>query len=99
MSKEKQIEIPNNEMGRSGYPNLAWKIWNEVKLPMTQCEIIDRIVRKEGYRKQSEGEWQTELDGTHWCSECGHDATYTYDGTEICGIACPFCGAKMKSGE
>jgi hypothetical protein len=46
--------------------------------------------------KQSEGKWQKAPDGTHWCSECGHDATYTFDGTEICGVACPFCGAKMK---
>ena len=41
------------------------------------------------------GEWVEQLDGTHYCSECGHDATYTYDGTEICGIGCPFCYAKM----
>lgn len=50
------------------------------------------------YSKQSEGEWQKAPDKTHWCSECGHDATYTFDGTEICGIACPFCGAQMKGG-
>ena len=41
------------------------------------------------------GEWVEQLDGTHYCSECGRDATYTYDGTEICGIGCPFCYAKM----
>ena len=41
------------------------------------------------------GKWVEQLDGTHYCSECGHDATYTYDGTEICGIGCPFCYAKM----
>ena len=41
------------------------------------------------------GEWVEQLDGTHYCSECGHDATYTFDGTEVCGIGCPFCGAKM----
>ena len=51
-----------------------------------------------GYRRQIEGEWRTARDGTHWCSECGHDATYTFDGTEICGVACPFCGAGMKGG-
>lgn len=50
----KEIEIPEDEIGRSGYSKLAWKIWNAVKLPMTQCETIDRIVREEGYRKQSE---------------------------------------------
>lgn len=41
------------------------------------------------------GRWAEQLDGTHYCSECGHDAAYTYDGTEIRGVACPFCGAIM----
>jgi hypothetical protein len=97
MREEKQIEIPADEMGMSGYSKLAWKMWNETKLPMAFCVWIDPIVRSEGYRKQREGEWQKAPDGTHWCSECGHDATYTFDGTEICGVACPFCGAKMKN--
>ena len=44
------------------------------------------------------GYWIEQLDGTHYCSECGHDATYTFDGTEICGIGCPFCYAKMDGG-
>lgn len=45
------------------------------------------------------GRWAEQLDGTHYCSECGHDATYTYDGTEIWGVACPFCGAIMDEKE
>lgn len=49
----------------------------------------------EGRSKQSAGRWIEQQDGTHYCSECGHDATYTFDRTEICGVACPFCGAKM----
>ena len=61
-----------------------------------RCRKLAERLYNAGYRKQSEGEWQTAPDGTHWCSECGHDATYTFDGTEICGVACPFCGAKMK---
>ena len=52
----------------------------------------------ERYIKQSEGEWIKQEDGTHYCSNCGHDATYTFDRTEICGVACTFCGAKMKGG-
>ena len=44
-----------------------------------------------------QGAWIEGADGTHLCSNCGHDATYTYDGTEICGIVCPFCGAIMRS--
>ena len=41
------------------------------------------------------GAWIEENDGTHSCSICGHDATYTYDGTEVLGIVCPYCGAIM----
>lgn len=48
------------------------------------------------YRKFGIGEWVENGDGTYYCSNCGNDATYTYDGTEICGVACPFCGASMK---
>jgi hypothetical protein len=57
---------------------------------------IAEVIQQDGWQKQSLGEWQEALDGTHWCSVCGHDATYTFDGTEICGPACPFCGVKMK---
>lgn len=51
---------------------------------------------KQGYRKQVQGEWREQNDGTHYCSNCGHDATQNYEGREICGIACAYCGAKMK---
>lgn len=64
----------------------------------TDGDFLARGLVGMGWRKHKEGEWQTAPDGTHWCSECGHDATYTYDGTEICGVACPFCGAHMKGG-
>lgn len=50
------------------------------------------------YRKERQGEWEEQNDGTHYCSNCGHDATYNYDGREICGVACTFCGAHMKRG-
>lgn len=49
MNREKQIEIPEDEKGMSGYTKLAWKLYNEVKLPMVQCKDIDRIVIEEGY--------------------------------------------------
>ena len=51
---EKQIEIPEAEIGASGYTKLAWKIWEQTKLPMTQCETIDRIVREQGYIKKND---------------------------------------------
>lgn len=41
------------------------------------------------------GKWEEQLDGTHYCSHCGRDATYTFDGNEVCGIVCTYCGAKM----
>lgn len=43
--------------------------------------------------------WIEQLDGAHYCSNCGHDVTYTFDGTEVCGVACPFCGEKMVEEE
>lgn len=45
--------------------------------------------------KVRHGAWVEENDGTHSCSECGQDATYTYDGTEVCGIVCPHCATVM----
>lgn len=71
-----------------------------------QAEKVGRQLH-EVLSKQSEstmsqvkqGEWFKQLDGTHYCSNCGHDATYTSDGTEVCGVACSFCGAHMKGGE
>ena len=95
MSKEKQIE----EMAEVYYK--ARLKARETLGSMNEGEEMwySKAFFEAGYRKQSEGEWQTAPDGTRWCSECGHDATYTFDGTEICGVACPFCGAKMKGGE
>ena len=57
---------------------------------------IAEVIYQDGWQKQTLGNWVEALDGTHWCSICGHDTTYTFDGTEICGSACPFCGAKME---
>ena len=39
--------------------------------------------------------WEEQNDGTHFCSRCGNDATYTYEGKELVGFLCPFCGAQM----
>ena len=41
------------------------------------------------------GQWIKELDETHYCSNCGKEATYTFDGTEICGVVCPYCMTVM----
>ena len=85
-----------NEMGMSGYSKFAWTLWKGTHLPMATCEIVERIVKEQGYRKQIYGKWKQQGDGTHYCSNCGHDATYIFDRTEICGVTCPFCGANMK---
>lgn len=58
--------------------------------------IAETLVVDNGYRKVERGEWELNIDGSHWCSVCGHNATYTYDGTEVCGVSCPFCGADMR---
>ncbi len=43
--------------------------------------------------------WEEQNDGTHFCSRCGNDATYTYEGKELVGFLCPFCGAQMDEKE
>ena len=101
LSKEKQIEIPEDEKGVSGYSKLAWKLWQEVKLPMTQCETIDRVVREAGYRKQSEGEWiESDIPQEKYvCSLCGGACWYyDYQGDVAKSRFCPNCGSKMKGG-
>lgn len=66
------------------------------------CEVMSchrcraKTLCNANYRKVERGEWELNIDGSHWCSECGHNATYTYDGTEVCGVSCPFCGADMR---
>lgn len=44
--------------------------------------------------------WDWQVDGTHFCSECGHDALYysnplTYEKTEFYSKFCPHCGRRM----
>ena len=54
MMKDKQIEIPESEMGMSGYTKLAWELWHKADLSMVKCIEVDRIVRTQGYRKASD---------------------------------------------
>lgn len=56
------------------------------------------------------GLWETANDGTHFCSNCGCDATYTWDDIDRSFINsaddvpdritnfCPHCGARMDGG-
>ena len=43
--------------------------------------------------------WDWQCDGTHFCSECGTDALYNYEGKEFCSLRCPHCGAVMTHQE
>ena len=40
--------------------------------------------------------WDSQVDGTHFCSECGTDALWTEDGREFCSLYCPHCGLFMR---
>lgn len=60
-------------------------------------------MRKQGYRKQSEGEWIKHCN-TYECSVCKEELfieyAEDYDAIEDWKFNfCPFCGAKMKGGE
>ena len=94
MSKEKQIKIPEEEMGMSGYSKYSLALHRTKKFTMAQAELADRIMREEGYRKQSEGEWVWKSNGymkyLH-CSCCGRQEEWET-------AFCPNCGAKMKGG-
>lgn len=97
MSREKQIE----EIGMSGYSKFAWKLWSELKLPMTQCLVIEKIVQEQGYRKQREGEFVMD-DLGNVCTVCGrtYDPQFDIKPRIIKEFKfCPNCGAKMKGGE
>ena len=39
--------------------------------------------------------WDWQHDGTHFCSECGTDALFNYEGEEFCSLYCPHCGLFM----
>ena len=54
MGKDKQIKIPENELGMSGYSTFAWKLWEKGLCTMAEAEQADQIMRKLGYRKASD---------------------------------------------
>lgn len=43
--------------------------------------------------------WDWQVNGTHFCSECGHDVLYRRVGYDIyeeeCTCVCPYCGRVM----
>ena len=91
---KKKIE----EMARDLFDCLEYDEYSAREYGETEVDTdaTARNLYKQGYQKQEQGEWKEQNDGTHYCSNCGHDATQNYEGREICGIACAYCGAKMK---
>jgi hypothetical protein len=43
--------------------------------------------------------WDWQHDGSHFCSECGTDALFNYEGEEFCSLWCPHCGCFMTHQE
>lgn len=75
----------------------------------------DRGQYEKGYAdgcrdSRKHGRWETANDGTHFCSNCGCDAPYTWDDIDRCftnsaddvpdriSNYCPRCGAQMDGG-
>jgi rubrerythrin len=95
MSREKQIE----EIANAIYddPNAYDTYWR------SHCEQLAETLYNAGYRKQSEGEWETIPDYQpnkliacrHICSVC---KTFYKDIRPHGHKYCPNCGAKMKGG-
>ena len=60
------------------------------------CQPKEPFTKKLVPFKKSHWEWQ--VDGTHFCANCGRDALYDFYNREICTPYCPQCGAFMKKG-
>lgn len=108
---DKQIEIPEDEMGMSGYSKFAWELWQHLKLSMDICEKVDKFIREKDYCKQIEGEWLSAYDyalklgitDEKTLSDAKENKWWKY--CNLCDQAvkgfhnyCPHCGAKMKGG-
>lgn len=74
------------EYGTTGYVNFP---------TISNSELADYLMLNDVTIVQR-GNWIRENDGTYSCSVCGHDEVYTYDGTRVLGVACPFCGSIMS---
>ena len=73
------------------------------KLHVADIDVLPRVDAVEVVH----GRWENANDGTHFCSNCGCDATYTWDDIDRSFINladdvpdrntnyCPNCGAKM----
>jgi hypothetical protein len=50
----KQIDIPESEMGMSGYSKFSWALWEEGICNMLGAQRADQIMREMGYRRASD---------------------------------------------
>ena len=96
------------------------KVTQEMGLDVNREELLkalryDRGQYEKGYAdgcrdSRKQGRWETANDGTHFCSNCGCDAPYTWDDIDRNFIDsaddvpdrisdyCYKCGAKMDGG-
>lgn len=91
--KVKKIKF-NDYVPRGVFEQVRW----EKDIAMQQLEELGVSfgAKPELYAKPIiHAHWEEQNDATHFCSRCGNDATYTYEGKELVGFLCPFCGAQM----
>lgn len=69
-------------------------VWNG-EISATVALKVAGLAAVEEAKMRPRGCWETALDDSHWCSNCGHDATFDFDGVEVLGICCTYCGALM----
>lgn len=75
--------------------------WTDAEAEITEqadYDIFENLVKSQPIADVQEvrhGKWEEQLDGTHYCSHCGRDATYNFDGKEVCGNVCTYCGTIM----
>lgn len=96
------------------------KVTQEMGLDVDREELLkaleyDRGQYEKGYAdgcrvSRKHGRWETANDGTHFCSNCGCDAPYTWDDIDRCftnsaddvpdriSDYCYKCGAEMVGG-
>lgn len=63
------------------------------ELALSTVEAIRKLIAE---IPAEHSEWVKQLDGTHYCLNCGHDAPHTYIGRELCSDYCPHCGLIMR---